>query len=109
VDPFVGKHQFRRCLASDRYLKLVHVGALTPAASQALNQTTPQSVTKSVACPGCYQCREVPIAPNTGRESLYTPKYATLGFEVRIADAGKNEAVVTISLRTSKSLPTWGR
>jgi hypothetical protein len=105
---FVGKHQFRRCLESDRYLKLVHVGVLTRAASQALNQTTPQSVTKSVACPGCYQCREVPIAPWTSG-SIRTQDYATLGFEVRIADAGKNEAVVTLSLRTSKSLPTWGR
>jgi len=67
----VGRHQFRRCLESDRYMKLVKVGKLTWAASQALNQSAPQDITKSVDCPGCYQCREVPIAPNTGQGTMY--------------------------------------
>jgi hypothetical protein len=109
VDMFVGKHEFRRCLESDRYLKLVNVGKLTLTTSQALNQSTPQSVTKSVECPGCYQCREVPIAPWTGGGTMRTQQYSRLGFEVRIADAGKNEAVVTISLRSSIAIPTWGQ
>ena len=104
---FVGKHEFRRCLDSDRYMKLVKVGILTRAMSQALNQTTPQTTTKSVACPGCYQCREVPIAPWTVPQRK--SHYSNLDFEIRITDAGTDGAVVTISLRRSISDPTWGQ
>ena len=62
-DIFTGKHAFRRCMDTDQYTKLVHVGALTRAESA--NFTVPSDFKKTVACPGCYQCREVPIAPNT--------------------------------------------
>ena len=90
TDMFVGKHEFRRCLVSDRFMKLVKVGQLTRADSLALNQTTPRGVAKTVACPGCYQCKEVPIAPWS---VLRSGKYGTLGrygFEITITGAGKS-------------------
>ena len=106
-DPFVGKHKFRRCLESDRYMKIVTVGKLTWEESQALNQTVPKDITKSVSCPGCYQCREVPIAPNTGSGEMYHGMYGTYalyqgqnrltpGFHARISNPGKSNAVLTI-------------
>ena len=113
-DPFVGKHSFRRCLATDRYTKLVTVAKLTWAESQALNQTTPQDMAKSVPCPGCYQCREVPIAPNTGSGSMYNPIYSTYrdgpteGFNVKITDPGTDGAVLTISQAEPMKVGEWG-
>ena len=109
VDMYEGKHAFRRCLASDRYLKLVRVGRLTLAESKARGMNNPQNTTNSVACPGCYKCREVPMAP------WYAPgqrrgTYSTLGFETRITAAGTNAAVLTISMRQSFAAGgLWGQ
>ena len=109
TDPFVGKHQFRRCLESDRYLKLVKAGTLTWAQSQARGDTTPQDIKRSVSCPGCYQCREVPIAPNTGKGSMYKSVYGPFAlyqgssrisepFNSIITNPGMDNAVLEISL-----------
>lgn len=106
-DVYTGKHVFRRCLETDRFTRLVRAGSLTEDESRAF--TTPANFTKSVACPGCYECREVPLKPNTGAGdsfksyySVYAPTHGNsisqFGFQTRIGNPGTVDAVLTVSL-----------
>jgi hypothetical protein len=106
TDVFHGKHVFRRCLESDRYTRLVQVGSLTEGESR--DFTVPNQFQKSVACPGCYQCREVPLAPNYGSGAAfkaywgpYLQSWATQGnrgFNVAVEHPGTENAMLTVSL-----------
>ena len=108
-DVFTGKHVFRRCLETDGYTRIVSVGSLTESESRGF--TVPNQFTKSVACPRCYQCREVPLVPNTGKGSPYKSYYGPYvehshdadrkldgGFDITVAKPGTAEATLTVSL-----------
>lgn len=114
-DMFVGKHHFRRCLESDQYTRLVSVGALSKTAG--LSFTVPSNFSKSVACPGCYQCREVPLAPNYGAGTVRKPWWGTYGwthgsdmqggFTPVVTNPGTDDAVLTISLPEPVKWSDW--
>lgn len=50
---YEGRHHFRRCLVTDGFTRIVHIGP------------SPTSPRKTVPCPGCYQCRENAKPPYT--------------------------------------------
>jgi len=50
---YEGRHDFRRCLVTDGFTRIVHIGP------------SPTSSRKTVPCPGCYQCRENAKPPYT--------------------------------------------
>ena len=56
-DMFLGRHHFRRCIVTDGYTRLVHVGSSSERS-------------KSTSCPGCYECREIPDIPGWGWGSV---------------------------------------
>ena len=98
-DPFVGKHEFRRCLGTDGYTRLVTVDSLPP--NETAGFTLPIEYTKSVACPWCYQCREVPLPPKfyPHSRSHWGPyaEYRHPGMTIEITDPGTAGATITVS------------
>ena len=100
TDPFTGKHEFRRCLETDGYTRLVKVDSLPP--NETVGFTLPSEYSKSAACPWCYQCREVPLPPMYGGGHMrgYWGPHAEMrryGMAIEIADPGLAGATVTIS------------
>jgi hypothetical protein len=78
ADMYSGKHVFRRCLESYEYTRRINVGELTESDVQGL--TEPNKFSKSVDCPGCYQCREVPLPPErTGLRLQWGKRLSGLG------------------------------
>ena len=89
TDMYTGRHHFRRCLVSDGYTRLISVGASTVSS-------------KAVACPGCYECREMPNPPATAPTYLnywgeYT-RHLRRGFDLTLSDPRTGDAVLTAKL-----------
>ena len=114
-DVMAGRHEFRRCLATDGYDRVVAVPPLTndQVAAAADNYTLPSDFTRSVACPGCRSCREVPLAPHSAGASksfwgVYGPERMALGFRVALDQPGTGGAVLTVrpEIPYSRTL-TW--
>ena len=99
-DMFTGKHLFRRCLETDQYTRVVNVGSLTVEEAQQYSYTVPKHFAKSVECPGCYECREVPLTPNYNGNPQYTAYAddAHTGFNIKLSNRGKATAVLMVSL-----------
>ena len=83
-----GAHHFRRCLVTHGYTRVLKIGK------------SPVDLVKTVSCPGCYQCREVPYRPATIANNL---NWATLGFRFEYGKDQQGVTTVTIWLPT----PTW--
>lgn len=109
-DMFSGKHLFRRCLETDRFTRIVQVPPLS--IEEARGFRLPKHFVKSIECPGCYQCRELPIVRNYGWD-LYNTGGGQDGFHIVLCNASSANAVLTVSLPTNvKSSDgtrlTWG-
>ena len=105
-DMFAGKHVFRRCLNTDRYTRVINVGALSMEEANQYSYTHPKHFVKSVDCPGCYSCREMPLTPNTKGGGLGWQVYnGYQGFTVHVSNGGQANAVLTVSLQAGL---TWG-
>lgn len=102
-DMFTGKHVFRRCLNTDRYTRVINVGALTPEEAKEYSYTHPKHFVKSVDCPSCYECREMPLTPNSGPGNVKWEVYGKragigFGFNIKVSNAGQPNAVLTVSM-----------
>eukprot|EP00039_Didymoeca_costata_P029030 m.22963 g.22963 ORF g.22963 m.22963 type:complete len:1851 (-) comp7454_c0_seq1:181-5733(-) len=101
-DIFKGKHSFRRCLETGDYTRVIDVGPLTEEESR--NFSVPSEFKKTVACEGCYQCREVPLHPWYGQGDARKQDYTfykghwSAGFNPIISQAGTSSAKLTVSL-----------
>lgn len=82
---FVGRHHFRRCIVTDGYTRLVHVGS------------SPSESSKTVNCDGCYECREMPDHPGWGWGPYSRPTES--GFNLFLSEPG------TVSTTLKAKLP----
>lgn len=94
-------------------------GSLTEEDAQ--NFTLPTQFVKSAECPGCYECREVPLVPNTNGNYFWQvygryqgSSMKTTGFNIKLSDPGSTSAILTVSLpepvkgTSSGNMLTWG-
>ena len=98
-DVYTGRHDFRRCLVTDGYTRLIHMGS----------SMGNHSVTK--ACPGCYHCRELANPIKTfANEGVWD----TIGFDFSFdtpAPAVNTQVTVSLSEPKKSRGPgnKWGR
>ena len=88
------------------YTRVINVGSLSIDEAKQYSYTHPKHFVKSVDCPGCYQCREMPLTPNSGPGNTNWRVYARYsgsaylgtGFNIALANSGEANAVLTVSL-----------
>ena len=108
-DMVAGKHEFRRCLESDGYTRVVTVGQLTDAETE--GYTLPVNYTKTVECPGCFSCREEHIVPQKRSPATKTywgvwgTHHQAVGFNVIVNDPGTVDATLSVHVQ----IPTGGK